>query len=512
MTGSMMKPVLSILSHTIVAGVGWALVMAARSPLPPPAAEPNDTTAEARQPAAKTRARESWQGDGGRLLRELMERKEKLEDFRDIPPAADRAAAAMAAMGAFRANPGDPALLREASARLAHWLEVDPKAAMACWEGPNALWFAGSPGGPLSTALTLAAANADLTTLLACLEPPEHYYPGCTETRNKVLLPLLVKALAGTGSASQLADALKALHPSYGLTLLYQAIPAWPENRLDEVGPLLAVNNDTNLLAAYLERLPGSQQRSWLQTRFSGDVPADPSQAALLRSLLNRANALPLQERTEWIARLDQASGRTTGRTTTQESLVTEDITYFLNRMNWEEDGRLGDWRYRLRHDQVTAAEVLAEVQRALPDAASHEPDLLLRSVYEHVAQYAPEGAMGLLAGLPMADREKLMLDSAFFSGGTGNPKALLDLVSTLPPNSGSDANERFKVWLRAANPSVGRLGDSYGAWALEMPHGVERDMALSALGAHFDADDPQAAAFYRAAKTVPEGWTPGQK
>ena len=104
------------------------------------------------------------------------------------------------------------------------------------------------------------------------------------------------------------------------------------------------------------------------------------------------------------------------------------------------------------------------------------------------------------------------MLESAFFSGGSANPQALLDLVSTLPPHSGSNANERFRVWLRAANPSVGRLGDSYGAWVLAMPHGVERDMALSGLAAHFDADDPQASATYRAAKTLPEGWKPGQK
>ena len=110
-----------------------------------------------------------------------------------------------------------------------------------------------------------------------------------------------------------------------------------------------------------------------------------------------------------------------------------------------------------------------------------------------------------------MAEREKLMLDSAFFSGGAANPQALLDLVSTLPAHSGSNANERFKVWLRAANPSVGSFGDSYGAWVLAMPHGVERDMALSALGAHFDADDPNAAAAYRAAKTLPAGWKPGQ-
>jgi hypothetical protein len=118
---------------------------------------------------------------------------------------------------------------------------------------------------------------------------------------------------------------------------------------------------------------------------------------------------------------------------------------------------------------------------------------------------------MGLLADLPVADREKLMLESAFISAGAGNPGALLGLVNTLPSHPGSNADERYRVWLRAANPNVAKYGDSYGAWVMALPHGAERDMALSGLAAHFDADDPQAAAAYRAAKTLPADWKPGR-
>jgi hypothetical protein len=491
------------LSHTLVAGAGWALVMVMRPTLPAPAAEASGVPAEARPVPAKPRSRDSWQGDGGRLLRELAEKRETLDDFHDISPAADRAAAAMAAIQAWRANPGDASLRREASARLSHWLAADPKAAMAYWNQQLL------PDNASDEVLASAVANADVATLLACLEPSGGSRLASLNSPQEILLDRLAKSLAATGSTSQLVNALKALHTSYGSMLLGEAVRAWPEDKLDGLASLLAGNKDTNIATAYFQRIPGSQQRAWLQARFGGDVPPDPSQAALLRNLLNRATALSLQERIDWMAKLDQASGRAAGRTASVESLVDQDVTGLLNKLNWEEDGLLGDWRHRLRHDQVTAAEILAEIQRAMPDATAKDPQFLLRTVFKHVAQHAPEGAMELLGGLPQSEREKLMLDSAFFSGGAGNPQALFDLVSTLPPHLGSNANERFKVWLRAANPSVASWGDSYGAWVLAMPHGVERDMALSALGAHFEANDPKAAAAYRAAKTLPPGWKP---
>jgi hypothetical protein len=497
------KRAFPFISHTLVAGAGWALVMAMRPPLPFAVGNSSGTT-EATQAPTKTHIRESWQGEGGRLLRDLLEKREKLEDFRDVPPATDRAAAAMAAIQAWRSDPGNAEFRKEARARLSHWIEADPKAAVAYWN-QQPVW----PGPPLVEMLASAAANADTATLLACLEPSGGSRHATLDGPRLALLSLLAKSLAGPGSTSQLVDALKLLPPSYGPTLLRLAIQSWPENRLDTLAPLLASSRDTDVVTAYFQRLPGNQQQAWLQARFTGKVPTDPAQIGLFRSLLNRATAMPLQERIQWIARLDQAGGRAAGRATTPDDLLSGDVTDFLNRMNGSEDGLSADWRHRLRHDQISAAEILADVQRAMPDAATREPDQLLRKVFQHVAQHAPEGAMELLGGLPVPEREKQMLDSAFFSGGAANPQALFDLVSTLPPHLGSNANERFKVWLRAANPSVGRFGDSYGEWVLAMPHGVERDMALSALGAHFEANDPKAAAAYRAAKTLPPGWKP---
>lgn len=501
----MIRRAFPFLSHTLVAGAGWALVMMMRPPLPAPATESSSAATESRQATGKTRNRDSWQGDGGRLLRELAEKKDKLDDFSDIPPAPDRAAAAMAAIQAWRSDPNNDSLRREVCARLSHWIEADPKAAITYWN-QQPIW----PGPPFVEILASAVANLKPATLLTCLDTPSDSH--LMDGRKLALIMALGKALAGTESSSQLADTLKTLQPSYGTTLLGTAIQAWPEDRLDALAPLIAGSNELDVLRAYCLRLPGNRQRAWLQSQFAGQMPTDPSQAAMLRALVAGATGLPLQERIDWMARLEAVTGKTSERPITSQFLVNNDITRFLNESNLSEDGLLGDWRHRLRYGQVTAAEVLAEVQRVLPAATNVEPDFLLNTVFKHVAQYAPEGAMGLLGGLPVAEREKLMLDSAFMSGGAGNPQALFDLVSTLPPYPGSVGNERFKVWIRAANPSVSSYGDSYAAWVLAMPHGVERDMALSALAGHFDPIDAERSATYRAAKTLPPGWKPGQK
>jgi hypothetical protein len=382
---------------------------------------------------------------------------------------------------------------------------------MAAWDYHDG--FLGFMTGPIRTLLARATADADIETLLACLLRPEagggNHLP-MDFGRNSVLLPVLAKALAASASAAKLEEVHHSLQPSEGRVLLTKAIQAWPADRLETLGPLLAVSVDAGVLTSYFQRLPDSQQRAWLLAQFGGEVPDDPAQARLLRSLLNQATALPLREQIDWLARLDAASGRPGMTPSRTDHFVRDQITDYLNRMNWMEDSTLGDWRFRLRHGQISATEVMTEIRKAMPDAAASEPDLMLRSVFKHVAAHDPEGAMDLLAELPVADREKLMLESAFFSAGAGNPQALLGLVNTLPSHAGSDANERFRVWLRAANPNVAKHGDSYGIWVMALPHGPERDMALSGLAAHFEADDPQAAAAYRAAKTLPEGWKPG--
>lgn len=490
----------------MAAGAGWAVVMMSS---PAPSDRKAEIPAPGGNPAPKSttiRVRETWTGEGGRLLRDLMEQRDRREDFRGILPAADRAAAALAAMGALRDSPDDPVLLREAAARFAHWLEADPKASMAAWDtlgGPL-----GSMTGPFNALLARATAEAGIPTLLACLHRPEagegNHLP-MNFGRNSVLLPVLAKALAASASAAKLEEVHRSLQPSEGSILLTKAIQAWPANRLETLGPLLAGSKDAGVLTSYFQRLPNSQQRAWLLAQFGGEIPDDPAQARLLRSLVHQATSLPLQDQIDWLARLDSASGRPGMTPSKTDHFVRDQITDYLNRMNWMEDSTLGDWRFRLRHGQISATEMMAEMRKAMPDAAASEPDLMLRNVFQHVAPHDPEGAMDLLAELPVADREKLMLESAFFSAGAGNPQALLGLVNTLPSHAGSDANERFRVWLRAANPNVAKHGDSYGAWVMALPHGAERDMALSGLAAHFDADDPQAAAAYRAAKTLPD-------
>ena len=189
-----------------------------------------------------------------------------------------------------------------------------------------------------------------------------------------------------------------------------KAIQAWPANRLELLEPLLVGSNDAGVLASYFRRLPNNRQRGWLLEQFGGDLPDDPARARLLRFLVNQATTLPLPEQLEWLARLDHASGRKGITYSTKAPFVRAQITDYLYRMNGMKDNAPGDWRFQLRHGQISAEEVMAEIRRALPEAAASEPDLLLRSVFEHVAPHAPEEAMGLLANLPVADREKLIV------------------------------------------------------------------------------------------------------
>lgn len=476
--------------------VGWAVVETTRPPLP--------VEAQGRDPvvAAKSRPRDRPADEGGKLLARIMDRRDRQDDFRDILPAKDRAVACEEALARVAGAAGERGVIREAAARLAHFMEQDPPAAM---ETAVTSAIASMAGPDFLRVITAALMGQSTDTLLACLSPTA---PG--GAARDIVLSALAESLAAEASPTKLRESLDRIDFERD-RLFPGVIRAWPRERLDSLAEIITARDDGSTLTTYLHRLGADRQREWLASLFGSDTPSDPGDAARLHLLL-RQSSVPWETRVEWIGRLRPPGGAGIDHPEDRDGMLRQHVADLLSRTEQDDTGSLSDWKFRLRHQQISAAEVMADVKRALPDANQVDRDVLVRSVFTHIAAHDPPGAVGLLGEIPAAEREKLVLDTAFSSAGAGDPRALLGLVSALPPDESSIMTERFRVWVRAANPGVAAHGDSYGEWVLALPHGIERDLALSGLASHFDFENLATAAEYRAAKTLPEGWRPAGK
>ena len=420
-----------------------------------------------------------------------------------VVPAADRAAAARSAIDAWLSDGRDPQLLAAARIRFAHWLETDPKAAIAYWNG--------SGGRQSAEDLAEVARNHLL------LMDPDELVDWFTENRELAsgdatvtLLAVLANACVAGKNLVLLERARAKMDPISARAFLLITISAWPTNDLKLIEECVRENPDSNLVRKLISRMPPGDVVSWIRNEIAtnGSLTKVLTAGGMATSALATAYGTSIKERIALLEEIE-ASEEKWGRSgITPSTLVEIDVRDWLARLD-ADGGPLTDWRHRLRRGEISASQVMAEARRTLPGAANEQPEEFRDRMFNELVAINPTSAMEIISILPLQQRERAMIKAGMNVAGQADPRHLMELVSTLPPTMATPVNDRFQVWCRAAGPSYAKYGDSYVSWVAAMPPGIEQDWALSGLSIHFRTSDPEKSAYLTSLKTLPVGWHP---
>ena len=496
-----------VFSHGVAFVLGWLLMTTGSDDKPSARPEAATAAGEARTRSSRIRERVGGETPAGRLIWSLLDADDAMAGVPEILPAKDRAAAARAAIDAWVAESGNEDLLHEAQARFGHWLEIEPKEALIYWNGS---------GIGTSRALALFSEiivprldGFDVPTLTAWLKTPTDFSSG---PARELILNSLGKSIAKAGDLALLKETAAELDASAQAKLYLTAFRGWPPEKLAGLETCLRANPNQELVLAYVDRMKPEPRLAWLRGVIEGDDPLAKmlTSGRLAGSIAYYASGASLDERMDLMSRVSMNSGGPATPEETRARLLSLDVMNWLNTSGAGTEGTMADWQHRFRNGEISAQQILAEAKRALPELASTQAEELRRTVFSRMAAVNPAQAVALLSDLPLQEREKLMLKAAASVAGAADPKVLYELVSQIPVGVTSSANDRFQVWTRATAPAYRKYGDSYTAWILGLPHGVERDMALSVLAFDSASRDPELAASLKAAKTLPPGWRPG--
>lgn len=446
------------------------------------------------------------------MLFRLMDEADAAEVGPDLAPAKDRAATARSAIEAW-INAGSPEEgLAEMKLRFEQWVEVQPYEALYFWDrcglsrtiDRNLI-----QKGFFKNTIDLLATKSSRTVLEWLQREPRFTSFGVTET----LAATLGRTVAAEGKVASLSELLAGLDGSMATKVFQAALNGWPEDRIAELDPLVQSRPDMTLVKSFIEHLKPEQRLEWLKKNLEGDsqIAKFLRQSRLGGQLAYYATGASMDERAALLAKLTTENGeKPMARPDQLRNLIRTDLENWLTASEGKENAAMSDWKSRFRDGELSAQEVMAEARKSLglSDAESNDLKLL---VFKKLSSVNPTAAFELLSDLPFKDREAAMLDAAT-QLGRSDPKQMNDLLALMPMGPTSGMNDRFKAWMAAVNAGVEGYGDSYAPWILSLPHGVDRDMGLSALASAIESKDPTWAAELRAAKTLPVGWQPGQK
>jgi hypothetical protein len=390
------------------------------------------------------------------------------------------------------------------------WLEVAPEAALDHWDASGCGPLSSGPvtGGMPSVASILRRLPVKTLSLWLANKNWSHWVMGPVRSA-------LALAIGAHGDADELETAIAGLNGAVRLGFLLDTLQAWPADRLSKLEDLLVRYPEPALIGSYVNRLPAAARMAWIGQAMDHPVLGKAVAAAgLAGSTPYAATGAPLADRLAVLAREAETRGGTPPNDDARARLIATDVAAILQSAVATTTGEttagpLADWEHKLRTGQVTASQLLTAVCDSLPALAKDHRDDITAAVFAKAAAANPADSFTLLASFTAKDREKLVLQTATTLGKQGNSRQMLELLALQPPTPASRANDRFLVWLTASDPGVRSHGDSYGTWVMSLPHGLDRDMALSALAARVESTDPDWAARLRAAKTLPAAKNP---
>ncbi|WP_193211883.1 hypothetical protein [Luteolibacter marinus] len=260
----------------------------------------------------------------------------------------------------------------------------------------------------------------------------------------------------------------------------------WPPGNLEELADLAVACGEPKLLIAYRQ---GEADQGAFLAEILGDESLPEEFRQKLKESPSALQSIWSDPRVPLDTRLKIGAGAA--------ELVRNDVNHLLA------DER--DWGNAFRNGQVTAQEVLDHVYAGTPELAQQEPDAIRELVFRELAEENPAEAMSLLADLPEAGRNDLVLHTSRSHFNDVEPHKFLEMLQQVPSDTPELWEGRLDAWNRRGFTNHERLRDGYVEWVRHLPPGIDREMGLYSLARAVDGGNPELAASLRSEVTDTE-------
>jgi len=390
-----------------------------------------------------------------------------------LPVAGDPAAAAAEKLEAYlgKVRTGQtmaPEETQDLEVRLLHWMDADPKAALA--------WFAGKSKEDLSEVVTYLRGSLDVMVPGVGIEEAGRWI-GVNSRLDTELTRSIADHAGAAADLGQLARLKAGIDQQQWNNIRLSLIDTWPLAKADDLFSLAQTESAPLTVLLYAKQ-HGKEGMEWLQ-RHLASAGTDPAfQGSLLRhrdyhQLMFHSPDFDFEKRAEVVAMFEPGKP--------PEQIRLELGVYDV--VNALGEGR--DWRFAFRNGTATADEIYQEMVKALPELAAKSPESLKLQLFKELSESGGPEAVSLLDGLPADKKWEMVMKAPQWQFLEGNPQDFHDFIRTIPADTGNPAvwDTRLRVWEDKTRRYRERLGaEQYDEWVGNLPEGIDREMASFAL------------------------------
>ena len=514
--GKAPAPKLPWMTCLISGGVGWALVMLFYHPAGHPGSVSSASQSKRAGASFATgkeivdrleAGRKACEGARNRKLndnlRAMLEKR-----LAEIPADGDPAASAISALANLGSLDFDPVALEEKlgkridiAARVVRWLEIDPQAALDHLKSLPGEGFAST--GAIFGVEFWATNEAPAELLKLAL-------PNANANVTSTLIRVLGLQAGDSAELGNVAALLEQLQPNMATTFAGGVAEHWPAERAGELTVFAADSDNAYLLVSALRRMKGKEAYDWLITALDSGSRGDALKKFVRNSGLatfdgrESGDQLSFEEGVTLNERFNSlfSSGDTRKEREAAENLQLKSVVRSL-----VAGGEINELMQSFKDGEVDAAAFLDSVKTARPELSSASPDLLRNQIYGELVKKNPVEALQLFSDLPENERyQRVNMLTTMLMGSTADPELVFNLFEAVPykPEYGSMVG-RVNAWKRLTARSYATYGDDYAGWIRQLPAGVNRDMALSALAEQIQPNDPEQADALLLERSQPE-------
>jgi hypothetical protein len=272
----------------------------------------------------------------------------------------------------------------------------------------------------------------------------------------------LIKALAKARDPIGMLEVKELMSEEQWQANMHIIGESWPESDAASLIKLAVDTDDPQMLAAYGIR--GTRGSFLAKLLRDESLPEDfrrrLGENQMARQALTNDPAVPLEIRI--------ANGGNSNL------LIVGDVERLLDSER--------DWSFAFRHGEANALEIYEMIVAKTPELAAERPVALRNQVFRELAEENPKAAMKMLDDLPEHERNDLALFTARANFQDVDPKLFLELLEQVPADTPAEWEGRLDAWNRRSLTNNQRLKDSYSEWVLNLPPGIDREMAIYSL------------------------------
>lgn len=408
-----------------------------------------------------------------------LEEAEKLLDAAEaLAPAENVEAAAIGMLEALLAD----GKADDAGVRLLHWMEKDPKAALA--------WFGSKSKEQLGTIAPLLRNSMDALISSQGVEAAVGWM-GSTARIDGEVVRMIADHGGATGDLQMMGRIKGGLEKQRWNDVRLSLVDTWPMAKADDLMKLSESEKAPLTILLYAKN-QGPEGVEWLQKQLAGNTIDPAFRDSLLKhydyhKLMHKSPQLDFEKRVEIVQSFEP------GKPLEQikYELGVYDVVDAMN------GGR--DWRYAFRNGTATADQIYQEMAKQLPEIASKSPESLKLQLFKELAEFGGPDAIRLLEGVPGDRKWELAMKAPQWNFLEANPDDFHRFISSIPADAGGNTwDVRLRAWESKVGSYDARLGPGSTEWVKNLPEGIDREMASYALLKRKEDTDPELAEFLK--------------